>query len=251
MVIGNPLMIGGGDNLKNAYAIISVEYPVGSTLTCTNGTKTLTAGNKKGFWTFGVPTSGDWTITAVDGDNSTSKTISVEEEKSYNVILSYRLYIIQDGQLTNYAINCNKTHGYNEATGTYLVDGKSALTYVYFNVDEASQKSKIVLDVKAIGGYFGGDGNNHMPLLGISNQPPTNVGNTNTPNGNIAYLKIPPNQYSAWLDDSTFEIEYGELPTGTYYIFLWASYVSNTSGKPSWTSGVGTPYIYIRNWYLE
>lgn len=54
---------GGGSDLAEAYAIILVEYPAGSTLTCSQpGQDTLVAGNTYGAWAFGVPTDGTWTI---------------------------------------------------------------------------------------------------------------------------------------------------------------------------------------------
>lgn len=89
--------IGGGGTGK-AFAAISVTYPVGSVCTCSNGQKTLKAKDTSGSFLFLVPSGGEWTVTATDGEKSSSKTITVEEKGPYSISLAYELYIIQNGQ---------------------------------------------------------------------------------------------------------------------------------------------------------
>lgn len=84
--------VGGGNNLKNAYAIILVEYPAGARLTCTNGTKTLKAGNTYGAWAFGVPSGGTWILNCANDETGESTTTSVEitaEHQAEKVFLSF------------------------------------------------------------------------------------------------------------------------------------------------------------------
>ncbi len=78
-ILGNPICVGGGGG--EAWAAISVTYPVGSTCTATNGTTTLTAGDTSGQVVFIVPqpasTPETWTVSCSGGGDSDSKTVSM------------------------------------------------------------------------------------------------------------------------------------------------------------------------------
>lgn len=99
----------GGSGIGKAFAVIHASYPAGSVCTCSNGEKTLKAKDTSGEWNFIVPSGGDWIITAVDGAKEDSKTVSVDEKKSYSVTLAYMFEIISSGKaiitpvLTNYS----------------------------------------------------------------------------------------------------------------------------------------------------
>lgn len=85
----------GGTKL---FAAIGVTYPAGSTLTCTNGSKTLTAKTTTGQWVFAIPEAGTWTVTATDGTNSKSQSVSITTEGQFeSVTLSYRLNLYTNG----------------------------------------------------------------------------------------------------------------------------------------------------------
>lgn len=85
-------------NLKDAYAIILVEYPAGSTCTCTNGAKTFKAGNTYGAWAFGVTGGGTWTITATDGVKSNSKSVEITTEwQIENITVNYDIFLYNNG----------------------------------------------------------------------------------------------------------------------------------------------------------
>lgn len=71
-------VLSGG--VGKVYAVIGVTYPSGSTVTCTNGSKTLTAKGTSGKALFVIPSAGTWTVTAVSGSKSTSKTVSITAE---------------------------------------------------------------------------------------------------------------------------------------------------------------------------
>ena len=57
------------------YAVIGVTYPSGSTVTCTNGSKTLTAKDTTGKALFVIPSAGTWMVKAVSGSKSKSKAV--------------------------------------------------------------------------------------------------------------------------------------------------------------------------------
>lgn len=83
------------------FATIAVTYPSGSTLTCTDGTTTLTATTTAGSYTFDVPNSGTWTIKAVSGSQSASKSVSITTDgQSASVTLTYNVTLVNSsGQL--------------------------------------------------------------------------------------------------------------------------------------------------------
>ena len=88
--------LGGGGS--KVVASIVVTYPAGSTLTCTLGSKVLTAKDTSGKWVFGLPSTGNWVIKAVSGSNSTSKTVSITAEGQVKTVtLSYAL-VLFDGE---------------------------------------------------------------------------------------------------------------------------------------------------------
>lgn len=108
---------GGGSDLAHAYAIIMVEYPVGSTLTCSNGTKTLKAGNTYGAWAFGVPSGGTWVVDCFDGvdyetsSKKTRATVEITElGQTKSIELLYAFYLFDDEK--GGAVNTDATGGF-------------------------------------------------------------------------------------------------------------------------------------------
>ena len=80
------------------YAAIGVTYPSGSTVTCTNGSKTLKAKDTSGKAIFVIPSAGTWTVKAVKGSQSASKAVSITAEGQVaTVTLTYELYIFKSG----------------------------------------------------------------------------------------------------------------------------------------------------------
>lgn len=79
-------------------ATINVTCPSGSTLTCTDGTTTLTATTTTGSYAFTVPNTGTWTVKAVSGSNTASKSVSITTDgQSASVTLSYTTYYYNKG----------------------------------------------------------------------------------------------------------------------------------------------------------
>lgn len=79
------------------YAVIGVTYPSGSTVTCTNGSKTLKAKDTSGKAMFIVPTKGTWTVKAVKGSQSASKAVSITAEGQVETVELVYDYIIYSG----------------------------------------------------------------------------------------------------------------------------------------------------------
>lgn len=104
---------GGG----TPYAAIGVTYPSGSVCTCTNGTLTLTAKGTGGKAIFVIPSAGTWTVKAVSGSKSTSKTVSITAEGQVETVtLSYELILFNNGVVSDYAWDSsNFDSGYGDA----------------------------------------------------------------------------------------------------------------------------------------
>ena len=114
------------------YAVIGVTYPSGSTCTCTNGSKTLTAKDTTGKALFVIPSAGTWTVKAVKGSKSTSKAVSITAEGQVETVtLIFELILFDSGDntsvtggwsytITDYGYNDTSVRGDNLTVGTTL-----------------------------------------------------------------------------------------------------------------------------------
>lgn len=98
--------LGGGGS--KVVASIVVTYPAGSTLTCTLGSKVLTAKDTSGKWVFGLPSTGNWVVKAVKDSKSKSATVEITAQGQVkNVTLTYQLDIFKSGSglTSGYSVN--------------------------------------------------------------------------------------------------------------------------------------------------
>ena len=150
----------------DAFAAIGVTYPEGSTCTCSNGTKTLTAKDTSGQALFLVPEDGTWTVTATDPADATktkSESVSITKEGQWeSVTLSYQFYLFKEGvgvadewategnatlvQKTNDAIIIKSFSGYG---------GNNNLKAFYNSPVDLSDYTTLKAEVEAnkVGGY--------------------------------------------------------------------------------------------------
>ncbi len=131
------IMTSGGGGTK-LFAAIGVTYPAGSTLTCTNGTKTLTAKTTSGQWVFAIPETGTWTVTATQGTNTKSQSVSITSEGQFeSVELSYQLVIIENGyDKVGLTTKGNVYEHDSDFDGGYYVQGEA-----YYEVDVTKYKT--------------------------------------------------------------------------------------------------------------
>ena len=110
--------IGGGGG--SAYAFVIVNYPTGSTVTCTNssGKKDLSTTKKLFYIKKGTTRC---TVTATLGSQSTSATVTgITEGSSKTITLSYELVLFKNGVLSAALGALN-----NKSLNTYAIeDGK-------------------------------------------------------------------------------------------------------------------------------
>lgn len=104
---------GGGGKLKDSDAVLVVTVPTGSTVTATKGGTTLTptmwvkaADNTLDCAIFSIPASQfdsttPWTVTATLGTETASDTVTVNAANEYDLMISYKLYVVQNGYFAN------------------------------------------------------------------------------------------------------------------------------------------------------
>ena len=115
--------LGGGGS--KVVASIVVTYPAGSKLTCTLGSKVLTAKDTNGKWVFGLPSTGNWIIKATSGSKSKSKTVSITAEGQVeNVTLMFEAILWEAGADQNTSI----TGGFAANDTNYVKIGNSTVT---------------------------------------------------------------------------------------------------------------------------
>lgn len=154
----------GGSSAK-VYAVIGVTYPTGSTCTCTDGAKTLTAKDTTGKAMFIIPSAGTWTVKAVKGSQSKSKAVSITAEGQVETVeLTYGLYIFKNGSglTSGYSIKSNSLISAPTVSGdTISWSGDSSSGGVAFYIDPAvalSGYTKLCVDFECSynwGGDYG------------------------------------------------------------------------------------------------
>lgn len=82
----------GGGGVDEAFAVVHVSYPAGSTLTAIKGTLILKAEDTSGTYNFLIPESGSWIITSTGGGETDSRTVNITAKYQIaNVTLAYRM----------------------------------------------------------------------------------------------------------------------------------------------------------------
>lgn len=131
----------GGGGISDAFAVIAVSYPAGSTCTCTHGSKVLKAKDTSGSYLFMLPEAGDWTVTATDGQKTASKTIVIAERYQVeSVTLTYELTLIENGIVNpEYSLNPASNFTQQDSNVQLLTgNGKTVLGYLAPIVDVAA-----------------------------------------------------------------------------------------------------------------
>lgn len=87
-----------GGSSGNVFAFIKVTYPEGSVCTCSNGSKTLTAKDTSGEFIFSIPVAGTWTVSCTNGDKTTQKVVTINNQgESHSVMLAYEYVLYDNG----------------------------------------------------------------------------------------------------------------------------------------------------------
>lgn len=124
----------GDVKVAAVFAVIGVLYPAGSTVTCTHGTTTLTAGDTSGRAMFIIPEAGTWTVKAVSGNKSVSKAVSITVAGQVETVtLIYELILFDNGIINDIKWDANDRSG-DAGDSTSSVSNKiSLVAYGYWD----------------------------------------------------------------------------------------------------------------------
>lgn len=216
---------GGGGKL---FAIIAVTYPEGSVCTCSNGAKTLKAKDTTGRALFVIPYAGTWTVKAVKGSDSASKTVSITAEGQVETVeLAYEFVLYDNGMMQNggvvKSIDHESTYGSNSAV---VDDG-----FLYISVAHNLTLANGFRSVNAIsGGKYSTlkvrvsnvSGNAHFRLAAKKTSDPYNY----TEADNYAVL----NETS--FTDGEYALDISAVTDSAYYgAWIWGENGKNTQGS--------------------
>lgn len=217
---------GGGSG--KLYAVIAVTYPEGSVCTCSNGAKTLKAKDTTGRALFVIPYAGTWTVKAVKGSDSASKTVSITAEGQVETVeLAYEFVLYDNGMMQNggvvKSIDHESTYGSNSAV---VDDG-----FLYISVAHNLTLANGFRSVNAIsGGKYSTlkvrvsnvSGNAHFRLAAKKTSDPYNY----TKADNYAVL----NETS--FTDGEYALDISAVTDSAYYgAWIWGENGKNTQGS--------------------
>ena len=209
-------VLSGGTSHK--YGFWRVNFPVGSSCTLTNGTRTYKAPDDAvsiGRHTFPIPESGSWTVSCTDGTDTASKTISISDKYVYYVTtLAYATYYYNKGD------KCTAVTGGWAKTGTggSLTFNSESMTLVANsaqNLTDASTTNKVSLaNIKTL--YFSVKS---ATTYGTQGYPRVGVAEKNNPDSHNASGWSASKTLSASSAFQTVSIDVSSL-TGSYYIVV-------------------------------
>ena len=135
--------------ISKAYAVIGASYPEGSTCTCTDGAKTLKLKNTSGQGIFLIPYAATWTVTAVSGSKSTSKTVSITAEGQVETVeLMYELIMVPNDDYSTFwkGKTTNTVYGQFNITknSIYLKYSDRGRTYVQTSEKISCQAGSVI-----------------------------------------------------------------------------------------------------------
>ena len=122
-------------------ATINLTYPEGSTCTATDGTTTLSAPDTSGTWACVVPNAGDWTVTATDGTDTATETVTITAEGQVETVeLSYILVLVDNGMVVVKPVQKaggSGTYTYDMTSGAKVLasSGSTSSYAMYWTVD--------------------------------------------------------------------------------------------------------------------
>ena len=233
-MIGRTNVGGGGKTV----AFITAIYPSGSTCTCTNSTstKTLYAKDTSGTYIFMIPENDTWTIYCSDGTHSAYTAVETSTGGSYSVLLSYVLYLVQNGTYNRdytpskagyrNATLEEKEGGYFDYTTTNAVASTSKGTCYYSPMIDLTPYTYLILDYQVRSLY---NSSNKVPVFGVIDTLGTDVSTSYT-SFIVEQFMLEASQYSF----NTRGIDYIDISnvSGLHYVGYQIAGASNQTNKP-------------------
>lgn len=186
---------GGGGGLQDTDALLRVQAPAGSVVTITKGGMTKTDhghenadDNSVYDYYFIIHQSqfdsvNPWTVTATLGTQTSSGTIIINAVDEYDMELTYRVYLIQNGAFVSgitWTTNGSSTPSISAQTGYiafYASSGNNTATALAYPTSKVSLRNKSTLHVKFYlhNGHYGQsrDYGTVVPAIGVSTTTPS------------------------------------------------------------------------------
>ena len=226
-------VVGGSKGgLSPNDALLHINAPVGSTITLAKGgvtVKTLAASeghtsasdSRLADWYYSVSSSnyGAWTVTASNGTNTVSASVTINTNKQYDVGLTYDLYLLKNGLF-------QFEHGKNETTETQYNGyigfyGTWSSCRIWVALTDAmlgaGTYTKLVFDL------YGSGGSGYVYFGLATNTSGTSAARTELYTGTATYPR-------------TIEVDISKQVLSGKYAMIWGAYQIS---------------IYIRNIYLK
>lgn len=234
--------VNGTSDASGVGAVLSIDAPIGSTVTVSQGSFSkvlrkpieISTYFSRYFYLVTPSRFGSWTVTATDGTNTISETVSVTENKEYDVVLRYRIYLIQNG-VAIITPTLAQFLTPTTTSGKYFleVDGNTS-AIATFAVD-VTNKQSIVLSVGTGSRSWA---QSQVPAIGISDSVPSISSSDGVVNSYILYKKLKGDSSSLLaIPEGDYTLDFSA--TGTKYV--WVSCASTSNGHG---------YLYIPDFYI-
>lgn len=244
-------MVGGfGGRISGSDAVLQVTAPINSTVTATDGTSTKSVQSSDShvsstdntvaiyIFTFKSSEFGTWSVTATLGTDTTTETISISENKVYQLQLQYEIWLIKDGLFVsgyNHAVSgyTSATVDQNYSGGGYvrLHSPKSASTRAFLHFYKGSSDVRsipltsynyIVCEHRVKG--HGSDAT--IPAYGAA----TSLGSSSSDPSYSAYHGFGTSSISSLTSRATTYVDISSL-TGDYWVGFNEGGNANTDGE--------------------
>lgn len=181
------------------FAVIGGTYPEGSTCTCSDGTKTLTAKGTSGQAMFNIPSTGTWTVSCTDGTDSASEDVSITAKGQVETVdLAYGHFLYRYGNEFS-----TETGGW-EATADYSQGNHTSVapTLILGSDDLYAEISEVRKDgvVRT---------KNLINLVGVSSIK-VNVTGVNVPDSAEVVLIVMPTATGNWVSGNSASVYISE-----------------------------------------
>lgn len=197
-------MVGGGGGFLSSDAVLFVQAPAGSTVTISKGSVSK---SDFGHLNHIDPNTSDyyflihssqfdsanpWTVTAVRGSETKSKSIIIDQPDQYDLVFRFRFYLVQNGVILasytksggSFAKSGSNNYALFDSNGNYAV-----VAYTKLNVTGYSTYN-IVVPSSPAGKSWMNSTTPSAPLIGIGVSAPT-INSSNAVMGNInAYTQL-------------------------------------------------------------
>lgn len=184
---------GGGGSLKDTDAILTVTVPTGSTVTMSKGGVTLTPT----MWVQAADATLDcalfviapslfdavnaWTVTATLGTDTASDTVTISDNKQYDLVIYTSVYLVKNGtKITDFTVQNYSVITQQSGYVNFYINGNYAATFTSTDPVDLTQYSKIKITIPNNGISYYRSGATPSLVIGSSRPWFTNQGSSSS-----------------------------------------------------------------------